>query len=140
MGCKVCKGHTVNESAIQKTGNNNPSSKYQVGDSIITPTIEDNTISSNVRPVDDPIEVQLPEKDIHVHIQVADSQAFNDSFVQQRQQAINNRSYQTTVQSLQPKSLQQLAELIKAFSKGKSLVDRHWIIFYWIACNIDYDT
>ncbi|CAF3350573.1 unnamed protein product [Rotaria socialis] len=140
MGCKVCKGHTVNESAIQKTGNNNPSSKYQVGDSIITPTIEDNTISSNVRPVDDPIEVQLPEKDIHVHIQVADSQAFNNSFVQQRQQAINNRSYQTTVQSWQPKSLQQLAELIKAFSKGKSLVDRHWIIFYWIACNIDYDT
>ncbi|CAF4771536.1 unnamed protein product, partial [Rotaria magnacalcarata] len=140
MGCKVCKGHTVNESAIQKIDNNNRSSKYQVGDSTTTPTIEHNRISSNVRPVDDPIVVQLPEKDIHVHIQVADSQAFNDLFVQQRQQAINNRSYQSTVQSWQPKSLQQLTELIKAVSKGKSLVDQHWIIFYWIACNIDYDT
>ncbi|CAF4332037.1 unnamed protein product, partial [Rotaria magnacalcarata] len=86
--------------------NNNRSSKYQVGDSTTTPTIEHNRISSNVRPVDDPIVVQLTEKDIHVHIQVADSQAFNDSFVQQRQQAINNRSYQSTVQSWQPKSLQ----------------------------------
>ncbi|CAF4914693.1 unnamed protein product, partial [Rotaria sp. Silwood1] len=68
---------------------------------------------------------KLTSTNDHVEIQVADPQAFNKSLIQQHQQAINNISYQST---------------IKAYSKGKSFVDRDWIIFYWIACNIEYDT
>ncbi|CAM4925995.1 unnamed protein product [Rotaria socialis] len=117
-----------------------PKEQQSYNDDDIDNIQDDSVFSPKNIAADDNIIANIPDKSDHVHIQVADSQAFNDSFVQQRQQAINNRSYQTTVQSWQPKSLQQLAELIKAFSKGKSLVDRHWIIFYWIACNIDYDT
>ena len=76
----------------------------------------------------------------HVDIMSADPQAFNNSLVHQRQQAIDNRSYQSTIDSWRPSSLQQLADAIKTFSKGKCLADRHWAIFYWIATNIAYDT
>ena len=79
-------------------------------------------------------------EDVYVDIEVADPEAFNNSFIQQRQQAIDNHSYRSTIESWHPNSLQQLAESIKAFSKEKSLIDRHWIIFYWITCNIEYDT
>ncbi|CAF3039980.1 unnamed protein product [Rotaria sp. Silwood2] len=103
--------------------------------------IEDDSILSHKNiAADDTVIARLPGATDHVQIQVDDSQAFNESFIQQRQQAINNRSYQATIESWRPKSLQQLTETIKTFSKGKSLIDRHWIIFYWIACNIEYDT
>ncbi|CAF3426023.1 unnamed protein product, partial [Rotaria sp. Silwood2] len=96
--------------------------------------IEDDSILSHKNiAVDDTVIARLPGATDHVQIQVDDSQAFNESFIQQRQQAINNRSYQSTIESWRPKSLQQLTETIKTFSKGKSLIDHHWIIFYWIA-------
>ncbi|CAF3430030.1 unnamed protein product [Rotaria socialis] len=117
-----------------------PKEQQSYNDDDIDNIQDDSVFSPKNIAADDNIIANIPDKSDQIHIQVADSQAFNDSFVQQRQQAINNRSYQTTVQSWQPKSLQQLTELIDAFSKGKSLIDRHWIIFYWIACNIDYDT
>ncbi|CAM4819275.1 unnamed protein product [Rotaria magnacalcarata] len=130
MGCtttKVAQSHQAKE-------------QQNYNDDDIDNIKDDSVFSPKNMAADDNIIASIAEKSDHVNIQVADSQAFNDSFVQQRQQAINNRSYQSTVQSWQPKSLQQLTELIKAVSKGKSLVDQHWIIFYWIACNIDYDT
>jgi transglutaminase/protease-like cytokinesis protein 3 len=75
-----------------------------------------------------------------VEIKVADPQAFNNSFVQQRQQAMDNQSYRSTIESWHPKSLQQLVDFIKYLSRNKSLIDCHWIIFYWITLNIEYDT
>ncbi|CAF1305689.1 unnamed protein product [Rotaria magnacalcarata] len=73
-------------------------------------------------------------------IEVADEEAFNDQFIQQRQKAIDNSSYRSKIESWQPSSLEHLSRLIKALSKGKSMIDRHWIIFYWITFNIQYDT
>ncbi|CAF1490739.1 unnamed protein product, partial [Rotaria sordida] len=129
MGCnksKVAPTYTAKQRQVDYDDNDN---------------IEDNSIFSQKNiAADDAIIAKLPRANDHVEIQVADPQAFNDSFVQQRQQAINNRSYQSTIESWRPKSLQQLTETIKAFSQGKSFVDRHWIIFYWIASNIEYDT
>ena len=75
-----------------------------------------------------------------VNIEVDDPQAFNNSFVQQRQQAIDNQFYRSTIESWRPQSLQQLVNFIKALSRNKSLIDYHWIIFYWITHNIEYDT
>jgi hypothetical protein len=100
----------------------------------------DSVLSQRNMAVDDKIISKLPGADDHVEFQVADPQAFNESLIQQRQQAIDNRSYRSTIESWQPKYLQQLTETIKAFSKGKSLIDRHWIIFYWITSYIAYDT
>jgi hypothetical protein len=103
--------------------------------------MKDNSILSQKNmAADDAIINQIQGRNNNLEIQVADPQALNKSILQQRQQAIDNRSYRSTIESWQPKSLQQLAETIKAFSKGKSMVDRYWIIFYWIAHNIEYDT
>jgi hypothetical protein len=89
---------------------------------------------------DDAIIANLTSGDDYIPISVADPQAFNNSFVQQRQQAIDNRSYQLAIESCQPKSLEELTDTMKSFSNGKSIVDSYWIIFYWIIRNIQYDT
>ncbi|CAF3348743.1 unnamed protein product [Rotaria socialis] len=73
-------------------------------------------------------------------IEAADPYALNTSFIQQRQKAIDNHSYRSTIQSWRPNSLQQLVNAIKSLSENKSIVDCHWIIFYWITYNIEYDT
>ncbi|CAF5041821.1 unnamed protein product, partial [Rotaria sp. Silwood1] len=75
-----------------------------------------------------------------VEIEVADPQAFHNLFIQQRQHAIDNQSYHLTIQSWRPNSLEQLVNAVKSLSKNKSLIDCHWIIFYWITLNIEYDT
>ncbi|CAF0936817.1 unnamed protein product [Adineta ricciae] len=75
----------------------------------------------------------------HVEIVNADLECFNNLFVKQRQDTIDNSSYRKTIESWQPKSLQGLVELIRVLSKNKLMIDRHWIVFYWIACNIEYD-
>jgi hypothetical protein len=103
-------------------------------------TIDDSILSQKNIATDDVIISKLNGANDNIEIQVADPQAFNNTLIQQRQQAIDNRSYRSAIDSWQPRSLQELAETIKSFSKGKSVVDHHWMIFYWIACNIGYDT
>jgi transglutaminase/protease-like cytokinesis protein 3 len=97
----------------------------------ITNEIHQNNDTPNKRPT---------SVDEFVNIVIADPEAFNHAFIEQRQQAITNTSYRSVIESWNPDSLQQLVETIKIFSKGKNLVDRQWIIFYWIAFNIEYDT
>ena len=106
------------------------------GDNII----DDSIFSKRNVAADDALITKLRAANDHVEIQIADPQAFNDSFVRQRLQAIRNSSYQHDISSWKPRSLKQLTENIKTFSHGKSLIDCHWIIFYWIASNIGYDT
>ena len=74
------------------------------------------------------------------HIIPADPNAFSSLFIDRRQQAINNRQYRSIIQQWNPTSLQQLAKTIQSFAQGKLILDQHWIIFYWIAYNITYDT
>lgn len=82
----------------------------------------------------------LQANNASLEIEVNDSEAFNQIFIKQRQQAIDNLSYRTAIETWQPSSLDELVVLIKKLSKGRSLIDRHWIIFYWITLNIEYDT
>ncbi|CAF5028164.1 unnamed protein product, partial [Rotaria sp. Silwood1] len=86
-----------------------------------------------------PIIDRLQSDHEYVEIEVADPQAFNNAFIQQRQKVINNQSYRLTIQSWRPNSLAQLVSAVKSLSENRSLIDCHWIIFYWIACNIEYD-
>lgn len=125
------------------------------------PEVEGNRIVKNKPIVDSINSVQISEKkapqvstvdennneiinsensENFVEIQVADPQAFNDSFIQQREQAIDNANYRSTIESWHPTSLSELVDSIKVLSKDKSLIECHWIIFYWITCNIEYDT
>ncbi|CAF1181386.1 unnamed protein product [Adineta steineri] len=82
----------------------------------------------------------IHEEDHFVEIIDADPQAFDSVFIQQRQNAINNQLYRSTIESWQFKSLRHLVNAIKNLTKNKSLIDCHWIIFYSIAINIEYDT
>ena len=75
----------------------------------------------------------------HVKLTSSNPDAFNSSFLQKRQAAIDKHAYRTTVESWSPKTLQQLEGLIQNFTKDKPIIDQHWIIFYWIARNIEYD-
>ncbi|CAF2994685.1 unnamed protein product [Rotaria sp. Silwood2] len=130
MGCQHSKVSVTYQSIDQYLKYDGDDNDYNKNDSIFSlKTIAD----------DDAIICNLTSGDDHIPILVADPQAFNTSFVKQRQQAIDNRSYQLTIESSQPESLQQLTDIIKAFSFGKSIVDIHWIIFYWIVGNIQYD-
>ena len=76
----------------------------------------------------------------HVKIEVGDPQAFSHSFVIQRQKAIEDQSYHSAINSWHLTSLQQLTNAIKTLYTRKSLIDCYWIIFYWVAKNISYDT
>ena len=78
-------------------------------------------------------------EDVYVDIKIANPEAFNDLFVKQRQQAIDNGSYRSIIESWCPNSLQELVETLKIFSKEKSTIDCYWIIFYWIARHIEFD-
>ncbi|CAF0985557.1 unnamed protein product [Adineta steineri] len=139
MGCTQCPGKKPKDisdelSEVDVPNPNNepqkniPNSKNERPIIIPTPT--------NLRRVSRPPTIV----DESVNIKVADPQAFSEVFIQQRQQAIDNTSYRSVIESWQPDSLQHLADTIKTFCKGKSIIDRHWIIFYWVTFNIEYDT
>ncbi|CAF2692888.1 unnamed protein product [Rotaria sp. Silwood2] len=106
------------------------------------PNVDDNQQSVNplVTTQKTPIIDTLENDNDFVEIKVDDPQAFNKSFIKQRQQAINNQSYRLTIQSWRPNSLTQLVNAVESLSENKSLIDCHWIIFYWVAYNIEYDT
>ena len=130
MGCKKSKVSATDQST-------DPHLNYNLDDNDYTK--DDSTLSQRTIVDDDAIIAKLVGENDHIQIPVADPQAFNNAFVQQRQQAIDNRSYQSAIELCQPKSLPQLTDIVKAFSKGKSLVDSHWMIFYWIVRHIQYD-
>ena len=94
------------------------------------PTNSDYTEDNDEDPIDDE----------DIDIEVADQQAFNTTFINQRRSAIDNKAYRAAADSWQPRSLQALVQSIAQLGKGKSPIDRYWIIFYWIATHIDYDT
>ena len=69
----------------------------------------------------------------------SDLEAFHTSFCRKRQAAIDNMSYREAVNSWKSKLLHDIVKLINDLSAGKSVIDRAWIIFYWVSQNIEYD-
>jgi len=96
--------------------------------------------SSQIDLVNDELLLETKDEQNFVIIQVDDIDAFNESFVQQCQQVIDNQEYRSIIESWCPDSLEQLTELIKKLTENKSPIDCYWIIFYWVAYNISYDT
>ena len=136
MGCQQTKIVPVQESVARPTDRNKKSFQSEFDDDDPHETL---LVPQNILPDELTIH-ELTNTDNQVKIKPIDPQAFNTSFIQQRQQAIDNRSYRSTIESWKPTSLQQLAKMIQSFAQGKSIVDQHWIIFYWIVHNIAYDT
>ncbi|CAF3301800.1 unnamed protein product [Rotaria sp. Silwood2] len=69
----------------------------------------------------------------------SDPNAFKPLFCQQRQAAIDNMTYRRAVDSWKARSIHDVVKLILELSLGKSLIDRAWIVFYWVSQNIEYD-
>lgn len=79
------------------------------------------------------------KKENDVNLVPSDSIAFEASFCRKRQQAIDNMSYRQAINSWTARRLHDVVELIIDLSNGKSLIDRAWIVFYWVTQNIEYD-
>jgi transglutaminase/protease-like cytokinesis protein 3 len=164
MGCKIFKSLSYDKQEVVKrkrhrrskyrkrhgkrSGHHHHSRRRQSKDEIIPieyPSSDDlNNSQYEMKPIQPITNDTVSEHSVVVEelvdIEVGDFEAFNHLFVQQRQQAIDNHSYRTAIDLWQANSLQQLVGIIKSFSKGKSFIDRHWMIFYWITSNIQYDT
>ncbi|CAF1205985.1 unnamed protein product [Adineta steineri] len=84
-----------------------------------------------------PTESKIPDNSLNLI--PSDPTAFEASFCHKRQAAIDNMSYQQAVDSWKAKGLHDVAKLINQLSSGKNLIDRAWIVFYWVSQNIEYD-
>jgi hypothetical protein len=99
---------------------------------------DNDSIENNTRQDDEAIARFNTDNDF-IEFSLVDPQAFSDSFIQQRQQAIDNSSYRKIIDSWKPNTIEQLVDSMKSLSNGKSSIDCNWFIFYWMARNILYD-
>ena len=67
-------------------------------------------------------------------------EAFDEDFNVKRQHVIENSNYRLIIEAWRPSSIEQLVEQIRNFTRNRPTLDRLWIIFYWMARNIEYDT
>lgn len=75
-----------------------------------------------------------------IDLRPIDAHAFSPTVCQQRQAAIDNTSYHRAIDQWRPASMDQLVHSLQQLSRNQSEIDRAWMIFYWIAKNIRYDT
>lgn len=127
-----------------------PQTLYSLGDRANLPMIRVNEIDdSNVakNSFDDstiylthsPIVIKN-RNNIPQQIELLFSEAFDEAFNMLRQYAIENSSYRLIIEAWRPNSIEQLVDQIKKFPTNKTILDQLWIVFYWIARNIEYDT
>ena len=76
----------------------------------------------------------IPEKSMRI-----DSCSFQSDFLCLREAAIKNPIYRDAIDRCRAKNLEEVSQLILKLSSGRSLIDRAWIVFYWISQNIEYD-
>jgi transglutaminase-like putative cysteine protease len=74
-----------------------------------------------------------------VDIIPAEPGAFDTKFCQKRQMIINNPFYLEKVDAWKVSSLNHLTTLIAEITLETNIIDRVWIIYYWLAQNIRYD-
>ncbi|CAF4127442.1 unnamed protein product [Rotaria sordida] len=84
-------------------------------------------------------QLEMTVSNDNIRLVPSDPNAFTPVFCQQRQAAIDNMAYRTAVNSWKAKSIDDVVKLINELSFGKSLIDRAWIVFYWVSQNVKYD-
>ena len=78
--------------------------------------------------------------ELAMKIDLEHPEAFDEEFNVKRQHVIENSNYRLIVEAWRPTSIAQLVEQIRNFTRNRPTLDRLWMIFYWMARNIDYDT
>jgi hypothetical protein len=94
---------------------------------------EQNKIEENLFPT------QIIQNTDPIDLWPSDPNSFDMDFIRKRQIAIDNTFYRETIDEWKPSSLNHLSILIKELTIEKNLIDRVWIIYYWISQNILYD-
>jgi len=100
-----------------------------------TNSFDDSTIYLSNPPV-----IANDKNTIANKIDVIYPEAFDEAFKVMRQQAIDNNSYRLIIEAWRPNSIEELIDQIKKFVTTKPIIDCLWIVYYWIARNIEYDT
>lgn len=65
--------------------------------------------------------------------------SYDMDFIRQRQIAIDNSSFREKINTWKVTSFEQLIPLMRELITEGNLIDRVWIIFYWICQHISYD-
>jgi hypothetical protein len=99
-----------------------------------------NSFNESTIYLSNPPDIVNDKNNIANKIEVIHPEAFDEAFNVMRQQAIDNSSYRLIIEAWRPNSIEQLIEQIKKFVNTKPIIDCLWIVFYWIARNIEYDT
>jgi len=74
-----------------------------------------------------------------IDISPSDPDAFDIKFCRKRQMIIDNPFYREKIDAWKASSLNHLITLIEDLTLEKNVIDRVWIIYYWISQNIRYD-
>lgn len=77
---------------------------------------------------------QLP-----IDISPSDTHAFDRKFSRKRQMIIDDQFYREKIDAWKASSINHLISLITELTSEKNVIDRIWIIYYWISQNIRYD-
>ncbi|CAF3907895.1 unnamed protein product [Rotaria sp. Silwood2] len=121
--------HHRSRSRSSKRRPKNPKSS----DGLIQTNEDDNKIH------EDTIVTKLTRNCYPVEISPSDPNAFDTRFWQKRQMIIDNPFYREKVDSWKVTSIDHLITLIKDLTLEKNIIDRIWLIYYWISQNIQYD-
>ena len=74
-----------------------------------------------------------------IDIGPSDRDAFDTTFCRKRQMIITNPFYREKVDTWKATSLNHLTSLITELTSETKVLDRVWIIYYWLSQNIRYD-
>jgi hypothetical protein len=74
-----------------------------------------------------------------IDISPLDPNAFDSKFCQKRQMIIDNPFYREKIDTWKASSLNHLSTLIEGLTLERNVLDRLWIIYYWLSQNIRYD-
>jgi transglutaminase-like putative cysteine protease len=85
------------------------------------------------------ISKNLPLNPRPIDISPSNPDAFDTKFCQKRQMIIDNPFYLEKVDTWKASSLNHLITLIGDITLETNIIDRVWIIYYWLAQNIRYD-
>ena len=101
-------------------------------DDLVEDSLEDSTIYLSNRPT-------ILHRRIETKFELIQSESFNEKFDEVRENVIENKNYRLIIEAWKPNSIEQLSEQINNFAQNKPIIDRIWIIFYWISRNIHFD-
>ncbi|CAF0827190.1 unnamed protein product [Didymodactylos carnosus] len=137
MGCRKSKILPVIDLQSTRLGSNVPLGQ-QVDNHFINIVSIDYDSSPTIDDIAT-ITALLDTKTNQIDLRLLDESAYSQTFRQQRQNVIDNQMYREIIDSWRPTSIQQLVDNMKDLSKNKTTIEKAWVIFYWIACNIEYD-